>query len=155
MEARKTTKKYLWVIILSEKSMRKLFKINQVSCFETKQTKKGFACFWQHRSHPRSRNYNCSPRGYAQIKARAWRRQVCPSGILGMVTRPCMALPAGYSTGCLQHQGPFHLQWPQVYAPREQRGQSKGCGSTRVWAHLWENPTQWKNAGLVPWTCQY
>lgn len=132
--------------------MRKLFKISQVSCFETKQTKKGFACFWPYRRSPWSRNYNCSPRGYVQIKASAWHRQVCPLGILGTVTRPCMVLPAGYrelwdihSTKVLSNfSGPRF-----IYTLREQRGQSKGSGSTMVWDDLLENPTQGKNAVLV------
>lgn len=41
----KQQQKNLCVLIISEKSIRKLFKIEQVSRFETKQTKKGFACF--------------------------------------------------------------------------------------------------------------
>lgn len=41
----KQQQKNLCVLIISEESIRKLFKIEQVSRFETKQTKKGFACF--------------------------------------------------------------------------------------------------------------
>lgn len=109
MEARikqnkqKKKERNLSVIIISENSMRKLFKINQdqVSCFETKQAKKDFAYFWQHGKSPQNRNYNCSPKVCSQIKAQAWCAPVhtYPQGSLGKVPRACMTMTSGCSTG--------------------------------------------------------
>lgn len=121
----------LSAVILSENSMRKLFKINQASYFETKRAKKDFAYFWQCRKSPRNRNYNSSPKVWSQIKAWAW----------------CTVLPLrnfrrdGQSTydpdfrlqRKEQHPGPLHLQ---VYTSREWRGQHKGCSPMAVWAVL-------------------